>query len=81
VADTRNQGPIEDPWPAVHLPTTITEAGSAPRGIVVRTAGDAASVLPALEQAVRAVDRDVAVRSGSTLDGALQRNFHASAWW
>ena len=35
------------------------------------------SVVPALERAVRAVDLNVAVLSGMTLDDALQRNFHA----
>jgi putative ABC transport system permease protein len=77
VDDVRNQGPTEEPWPGVYLPTTITAAGNAPRGIVVRTAGHAASVLPALERAVRAVDLDIAVRSGVTLDDALKRSFHA----
>jgi putative ABC transport system permease protein len=43
----------------------------------VRTSGDAGSVLPALERAVRGVDRDVAVRSGVTLEDSLRRNFHA----
>jgi ABC-type antimicrobial peptide transport system permease subunit len=32
---------------------------------------------PPLERAVRAVDLDVAVRSGLTLDDALKRSFHA----
>jgi predicted permease len=77
VDDVRNQGPSEAPWPGVYLPTTITAFGNAPRGIVVRTAGDAASVLPDLERAVREVDRDVAVRSGSTLESAITRIFHA----
>ena len=77
VEDVRNQGPSEVPWPGVYLPTTLTAAGNTPRRIVVRTAGDAASVLPALERAVRAVDLDVAVRSGITLDDALKRSFHA----
>ena len=77
VEDVRNQGPSEVPWPGVYLPTTLTAAGNTPRRIVVRTAGDAASVLPALERAVRAVDLDVAVRSGVTLDDALKRSFHA----
>ena len=77
VEDVRNQGPSEVPWPGVYLPTTLTAAGNTPRRIVVRTAGDAASVLPALERAVRAVDLDVAVRSGITLEDALKRSFHA----
>ena len=77
VEDVRNQGPSEVPWPGVYLPTTLTAPGNTPRRIVVRTAGDAASVLPALERAVRAVDLDVAVRSGVTLDEALKRSFHA----
>ena len=77
VEDVRNQGPSEVPWPGVYLPTTLTASGNGPRAIVVRTAGEAASVLPALERAVRAVDLDVAVRSGVTLQDALQRSFHA----
>ena len=77
VEDVRNQGPTDVPWPGIYLPTTLTVAGNTPRRIVVRTAGDAASVLPALERAVRAVDLDVAVRSGVTLDDALKRSFHA----
>jgi putative ABC transport system permease protein len=77
VEDVRNQGPSEVPWPGVYLPTTLTAAGNTPRRIVVRTAGDAGAVLPALERAVRAVDLDVAVRSGGTLDDALKRGFHA----
>ena len=43
----------------------------------MRTAGDAASALPAIERAIRDVDRDVAVRSGVTLEASLRRNFHA----
>jgi putative ABC transport system permease protein len=77
VEDVRNQGPSEVPWPGLYLPTTLTALGNTPRRIVVRTAGNAASVLPALERAVRAVDLDVAVRPGITLDDALKRSFHA----
>jgi putative ABC transport system permease protein len=79
VEDVRNQGPSDVPWPGVYLPTTLTAHGNTPRRIVVRTAGDPAAsvVLPALERAVRAVDLDVAVRSGVTLDDALKRSFHA----
>ena len=77
VEDVRNQGPSERPWPGVYLPTTITAPGNSPRRIVVRAAGDAASVLPALERAVREINRDVAVRSGVTLEEALKRSFHA----
>ena len=76
VEDVRNQGPSEVPWPGVYLPTTLTATGNSPRRIVVRTAGDAASVLPALERAVRALNLAVAVRS-VTLDDALKRSFHA----
>jgi ABC-type antimicrobial peptide transport system permease subunit len=67
----------EAPLPGVYLPTTLTAQGNTPRRIIVRTAGDAASVLPALERAVRAVDLDVAVRAGVTLDEAMKRIFHA----
>jgi predicted permease len=77
VEDVRNQGPSEPPWPGIYLPTTLTAGGNTPRRIVVRTSGDAASVLPVLERAVRAVDLDVAVRAGVTLDDAMKRSFHA----
>jgi putative ABC transport system permease protein len=77
VDDVRNQGPRQPPTPGVYLPTTVTAAGNAPRGIIVRAAGDAASVLPGLERAVRAVDLDVAVRNGFTLDEAVTRGLHA----
>jgi putative ABC transport system permease protein len=77
IEDVRNQGPKEVPLPGVYLPTTLTAAGNTPRGIIVRASGDAASVLPALERVVRAVDLDVAVRSGFTLDDAVTRSLHA----
>jgi putative ABC transport system permease protein len=77
VEDVRNQGPNERPRPGVYLPTTLTVFGNAPRLLVVRTEGNAASVLPTLEREVGVVDRDVAVRSGVTLDASLRRNFHA----
>jgi predicted permease len=77
VEDVRNQGPRDAPLPGVYLPTTLTAAGNAPRGIMVRASGDAASVLPALERAVRAVDLDVAVRGGFALDAAVSRSLHA----
>ena len=77
VNDVRNLGLSEAPLPGVYLPTTITAAGNSPRRIVVRAVGDAASVLPALERAVREVDLDVAVRTAVTLEEAMKRNFHA----
>ena len=46
---------------------------------MVRASGDAASVLPALERAVRAVDLDVAVRGGFALDAAVKRSLHAQS--
>jgi putative ABC transport system permease protein len=77
VDDVRNQGAREAPVPGLYLPTTITAVGNAPRGIIVRTSGDAASVVPALEQAVRAVDLDIAVRRGFVIDDNVKRFLHA----
>jgi putative ABC transport system permease protein len=77
VEDVRNLGLSEVPRPGLYLPTTLTAFGNTPRLIVVRTSGDAAPVLPALERAVRSVDHDIAVRSGVTLNDALKRIFHA----
>lgn len=45
--------------------------------IMVRTSGDADAVVPALERAVRAVDPNVPVRSGETVEGDLRRGYLA----
>jgi putative ABC transport system permease protein len=76
VEDVRNQGPHEAPWPGVYLPTTLTATGTDPRGIVVRTTGEALAVLPTLVQAVRTIDQDMVVH-GSTLEDELQGIFYA----
>jgi putative ABC transport system permease protein len=78
VEDVRNQGLQQAPLPGVYLPTTLTALGNTPRRIIVRSAGEAEAVVPALERAVRAVDLNVAVLTGSTLESALQRNFFAA---
>lgn len=78
VEDVRNQGLQETPWPGVYLPTTLYAVGNTPRRIVVRTAGDAEAMVSTLERAVRAVDLDIAVLSGATLEGQLQRFFFAA---
>jgi predicted permease len=77
VEDVRNQGPREAPFPGIYLPTTLTAAGNAPRGIIVRATGDAASIVPALERAVRAVDPDVAVQSGFAVEESVARGMLA----
>jgi predicted permease len=77
VDDVRNQGPNQVPWPGVYLPTTMTIAGNTPRRILIRTAGDAAVVVPALERAVRAVDPNIPVRSGDTLEAEVGRGLLA----
>ncbi|HTV02926.1 MAG TPA: ADOP family duplicated permease [Luteitalea sp.] len=78
VEDVRNQGLQQVPSPGVYLPTTLTAVGNTPRHIVVRAAGDAAAVVPALERTVRAVDLNVAVLAGQTLERRLQRVFFAA---
>jgi ABC-type antimicrobial peptide transport system permease subunit len=45
--------------------------------ILVRTAGDPTTVVPALERAVRAADLDIAIRNGGTIEDDIQRIFHA----
>jgi putative ABC transport system permease protein len=77
VEDVRNQGPNEISWPGVYLPTTVTVTGNTPRRVLVRTTGDAATVVPALERAVRAADPNVPVRSGQTVEEDLQRGLLA----
>jgi ABC-type antimicrobial peptide transport system permease subunit len=78
VEDVRNQGLQDLPGPGVYLPTTLTATGATPRRIVVRAAGEAGAVVPALERTVRAVDLNVAVLSGRTLEDQLQRSFFAA---
>ena len=75
--DVRNQGPGDVPLPGVYLPTTTTVFGNTARQILVRTTGDAGAVLPALERAIRAVDPNVPVRPGTTLEDDLRRIFLA----
>jgi putative ABC transport system permease protein len=77
VEDVRNQGPNQIPRPGIYLPTTVTMDGNTPRLVLVRTTGDAATVVPALERTVRAVDANVPVRSGQTVEGQLQRGLLA----
>ena len=77
VNDVRNQGPGDVALPGVYLPTTTTLFGNTVRQILVRTTGEAAAVLPALERTIRAVDPNVPVRPGSTLEDDLRRRFHA----
>ena len=75
VADARNDGLESQPRPEAFLPFTFTGIGG--RMLLVRTALEPASLLPAIKREVRAVDPGVAVTLAATLTSMLQQNFYS----
>jgi putative ABC transport system permease protein len=75
VADAKNSG-IRDPVrPELFIPYTVT--GAFERGILVRAAGDATALLPALRREIWAVDRGVALTLVGTLTDYLSQFSYA----
>lgn len=71
VADAKNQGIQEPPLPEMFIPYTIT--GFAERGILVRTAQEPMSLLPAVQKAIWSTDRNVALTLTGSLEDYLKR--------
>jgi putative ABC transport system permease protein len=71
VADARNRGLQDPPGPEIWLPYTIT--GTAPRGILVRTAQDPLGMLKAVRHEVSATDSNVALTLTGTLEGYISQ--------
>ena len=67
VRDTRHIGPLRDGFAEIYIPyAQFRSTDLQPRALIVRTAGDPERIVPALQRAVAAVDKDqplVAVRS------------------
>jgi predicted permease len=65
---------LREPAPAtVYFPYLQSPVG--PMAVVVRTAGDPASVMPAIREAVRAVDPNVPIMDMSTQTDQIERRF------
>jgi putative ABC transport system permease protein len=75
VADARNSGVEERPWPEAFVPYTVT--GALGRALLVRTAVEPNSILPDIKREVRAVDPNVALTLASTVDRMLEQNAYA----
>lgn len=75
VADVKNTGLQDPPRPEVYFPHTVT--GTGPRGIMVRTAGNANSILASLRREIAAVDPDVAVSEAGPMQDFLTRWYYA----
>jgi len=75
VADARNQGLQNAPAPEAFLPYTIF---SLPGGtILIRTAVELTSLLPAVRRAVWAVDPNIPIAQAGSLESFLQRDVFA----
>jgi predicted permease len=76
VNDQKNEGLLRRAAPEVFLPDTITGIGE--HTLLVRSALDPESLLPAIRRAVWAVDPDVALANAGTLESFLQRDNFAN---
>jgi putative ABC transport system permease protein len=72
IGDIPNDGTLET-LPAAYVPTSVTPAF--PRILVLRTAGDPASMLNSIRRELRAVDRTVAVSDVVTVEEELQSSY------
>jgi len=70
VADARNRGIQERPWPGVFLPYTVT--GALDGGILVRTSRDPLAMVNTVQRITWAVDRNVALSYTGSLEGYLK---------
>jgi putative ABC transport system permease protein len=75
IADAKNTGLQEAPRPEVYFPHTVS--GTGPRGIMVRTAGNATLVLASLSRAIAAVDSDVAISELGPMEDILKSSYYA----
>jgi putative ABC transport system permease protein len=77
VSDQKNEGLLRRPIPEVFLPDTIIGIGE--RSLLVRSAVDPGSLLPAIRRAVWSVDPNVALANAGTLQSFLQRDTFANS--
>jgi putative ABC transport system permease protein len=75
VADSKNRGIQEQPWPGVYLPYTV--AGALDGSILVRTSKDPLAMVNTVQREVWAVDRNVALSYTGSLEGNLRDYVYA----
>jgi len=75
IADAKNTGLQDAPRPEVYFPHTVS--GTGPRGIMVRTAGNANLVLPSLSRTIAAVDSEVAISELGPMENILKSSYYA----
>jgi len=73
--DAKNRGLEDPPGPEIWIPYTVT--GSAPRGILVRTAKDPLTMLKAVRHEVWATDPNVALTLTGSLEGYISQFSYA----
>jgi len=74
VKEIRDRGVVEDLKPAVYrVHEQADQTGDQPSGIVVRTAVDPSSIVPAIRQAIWSIDRNEPVTRVQTVDGIVSR--------
>jgi putative ABC transport system permease protein len=75
IADEKNTGLRGATRPEVYFPHTVT--GTGPRGIMVRTAGNANLVLPSLSRTITDVDSEVAISELGSMENILKSSYFA----
>jgi len=75
IADAKNTGLQDAPRPEVYFPHSVS--GTGPRGIMVRTAGNANLVLPGLSRTIAAVDPEVAISELGPMENILKSSYYA----
>jgi putative ABC transport system permease protein len=75
IADAKNTGLQDAPRPEVYFPHTVS--GTGPRGIMVRTAGNANLVLQSLSRTIAAVDSEVAISELGPMENILKSSYYA----
>ena len=75
VADEKNTGLQDAPRPEVYFPHTVT--GTGPRGIMVRTTGNASRILAGLSRVIAEVDSDVAISDLGPMENILKSSYYA----
>jgi putative ABC transport system permease protein len=75
IADEKNTGLQGATRPEVYFPHTVT--GTGPRGIMVRTAGNANLVLPSLSRTITDVDSEVAISELGSMENILKSSYYA----
>jgi len=75
VADAKNRGIQEPPWPGVFLPYTVT--GAFDGGILVRTSKDPLGMVNTVQREIWSIDRNVALSFTGSLEGSLKSYVYA----